>query len=140
MNAHSIGDLAKAAETKVQTIRYYETIGLLPEPERSDGNQRRYDDVALRRLAFIRHARELGFTLDSIRGLLQLSDQPERPCADADAIAKARLVEVESRIQRLKSLRTELKRMVTACDGGTVAQCRVIETLADHRHCLHERH
>ncbi|MGE3830362.1 MAG: MerR family transcriptional regulator, partial [Parvibaculaceae bacterium] len=69
MGTHSIGDLAKAAETKVQTIRYYETIGLLPEPGRSEGNQRRYDDAALRRLAFIRHARELGFTLESIRGL-----------------------------------------------------------------------
>lgn len=140
MGTHSIGDLAKAAVTKVQTIRYYETIGLLPEPDRSEGNQRRYDDAALRRLAFIRHARELGFTLESIRGLLQLSDQPEHPCADADAIAKARLVEVESRIDRLKALRSELKRMISACEGGTVAHCQVIETLADHRHCLHERH
>jgi DNA-binding transcriptional MerR regulator len=140
MDDLAIGDLARATNTKVQTIRYYEEIGLIASPARSAGNQRRYDEKALKRLAFIRHARELGFTLESIRELLRLADHPDKPCSEADSIARARLVEVESRLQRLQALKRELNRMVDACAGGPVAECRVIETLADHRHCLHERH
>jgi DNA-binding transcriptional MerR regulator len=136
----AIGDLARETNTKVQTIRYYEEIGLLPAPARSAGNQRRYDQRMLDRLSFIRHARELGFTLDSIRELLKLADHPDQPCAEADSIARARLAEVESRLKRLKALERELSRMIEACAGGSVAQCHVIETLSDHRHCLHERH
>jgi len=140
MIIHAIGDLARETGTKVQTIRYYEEIGLIPPPGRSAGNQRRYDNAALHRLAFIRHGRELGFTLEAIRELLKLSDRPDQPCAEADAIAKAQLAEVESRIERLTALKGELKRMIRACAGGTVGHCRVIDTLADHRHCLHEKH
>jgi DNA-binding transcriptional MerR regulator len=140
MDRLAIGDLARATNTKIQTIRYYEEIGLIPAPPRSAGNQRRYDRHALDRLAFIRHARELGFTLESIRELLRLADHPEHPCSEADSIARARLVEVESRLTRLKALERELTRMIEACAGSSVAQCQVIETLADHRHCLDERH
>jgi DNA-binding transcriptional MerR regulator len=74
----SIGILAKRTGTKVQTIRYYEQIGLMPKPGRSDGGQRRYGNDELDRLAFIRHSRELGFSLEAIRELLDLSDRPER--------------------------------------------------------------
>jgi DNA-binding transcriptional MerR regulator len=140
MIALAIGDLARATGTKVQTIRYYEEIGLIPAPARSAGNQRRYDKRMLDRLAFIRHARELGFTLGSIRELLRLADQPDQPCAEADSIARDRLVEVESRLKRLNALKRELNRMIKACAGGSVAQCQVIETLSDHRHCLHHVH
>jgi DNA-binding transcriptional MerR regulator len=140
MDILGIGELVRATNTKVQTIRYYEEIGLMPAAPRSAGNQRRYDGRMLNRLAFIRHARELGFTLESIRELLRLADHPDQPCAEADKIAKARLIEVESRLQRLEALKRELNRMVDACAGGPVAQCQVIETLADHRHCLDERH
>ena len=86
-----IGTLAKRTGIKVQTIRYYEQIGLMREPGRSVGGQRRYTGADLDRLAFIRHARELGFSLDAIRELLDLSDNPNRSCADADAIAQANL-------------------------------------------------
>ncbi len=78
----AIGTLAKRTGTKVQTIRYYEQIGLLPEPGRTEGGQRRYGDEDLDRLAFIRHARQLGFTLEAIRELLDLSDNPSRSCAE----------------------------------------------------------
>ena len=84
----TIGTLAKKTGTKVQTIRYYEQIGLLPEPGRSAGGQRRYGDSELDRLSFVRHARQLGFSLDAIRELLDLSDHPDKSCAEADAIAK----------------------------------------------------
>lgn len=133
---HTIGSLAKKTGTKVQTIRYYEQIGLLREPGRTAGGQRRYDDADLDRLSFIRHARQLGFSLDAIRELLDLSDHPSRPCQDADAIAQHQLHQVELRLARLEALRTELKRMVRECRGGRTADCRVLEVLRDHSECL----
>ena len=84
----TIGSLAKKTGTKVQTIRYYEQIGLMPEPGRTGGGQRRYGDAELDRLSFIRHSRQLGFPLDVIRELLDLSDHPDKSCDEADAIAR----------------------------------------------------
>lgn len=132
----SIGTLAKRTGTKVQTIRYYEQIGLLPEPGRTEGGQRRYGADELDRLSFIRHARQLGFTLEAIRELLDLSDNPDRSCADVDQIAQRQLREVEVRIVRLEALRKELKRMIGECSRDTVADCRVLEVLRDHAACL----
>ncbi|MCA0920736.1 MerR family transcriptional regulator [Pseudooceanicola nanhaiensis] len=133
---YAIGALARRTGTSVQTIRYYEQIGLLPEPERSAGGQRRYDAGTLDRLTFIRHARQLGFGLEAIRDLLDLSDHPEQPCEDADRIAAQQLRAVEQRIARLEKLREELARMVHDCDGGQAGACRVIEVLRDHSECL----
>ncbi|CAN7418990.1 helix-turn-helix domain-containing protein [Phyllobacterium sp. LjRoot231] len=132
----SIGELARRTQVKVPTIRYYEQIGLLPPPPRTEGQQRRYDETSMARLAFIRHARELGFNIEAIRALLSLQDNPDRSCSVADRIASARLAEVEERIASLSALRTELQRMLEECARGRVAECRVIETLADssHRH------
>ena len=89
----------------------------------------------MERLAFIRHARDLGFTLEAIRDLLSLSDRPDQSCAAADAIARAQLAEVESRLARLTALKAELERMVVQCAGGKIADCRVIEVLGDHSLC-----
>ncbi|BCH19592.1 MULTISPECIES: MerR family transcriptional regulator [Mesorhizobium] len=130
----SIGELSRRAAVKVPTIRYYEQIGLMPETGRTEGKQRRYGRMAVARLAFIRHARELGFEVDAIRTLLSLQDNPDQSCARADEIAKARLVEVEKRISSLKALRKELRKMVEECACGRVGECRVIETLADRTH------
>jgi DNA-binding transcriptional MerR regulator len=130
----SIGELSRRAEVKVPTIRYYEQIGLMPETGRTEGKQRRYGRMAVARLAFIRHARELGFEVDAIRTLLSLQDDPDQSCARADEIAKARLVEVDKRIASLKALRRELRKMVEECACGRVGECRVIETLADRTH------
>lgn len=132
----SIGTLARRTGTKVQTVRYYEQIGLLPEPGRTEGGQRRYGDDDLDRLSFIRHARQLGFTLDAIRELLDLSDNPGRSCADVDRIAQRQLKEVDVRIARLEALRKELQRMLGECSRDTVADCRVLEVLRDHAACL----
>lgn len=131
----TIGKLGAAAGVKVPTIRYYEQIGLLPDAERSTGNQRLYSRAVQDRLAFIRHARELGFPLEAIRDLLGLSDRPDQPCADVDTIARAQLQAVEGRIARLQALKAELERMVDHCAGGRIADCRVIEVLGDHTHC-----
>jgi Cu(I)-responsive transcriptional regulator len=135
-----IGEAAKRSGVKVPTIRYYEQIGLLPAPPRTAGNRRLYEDADLRRLAFIRHARDLGFEVDRIRELLALSAQPDRSCAEADRIARRHLTEIDRRIAQLAALRDEMQRMVEACGCGRVSECRVIETLADHGQCAHERH
>jgi len=135
---YTIGTLSRRTGTKVQTIRYYEQIGLMPEPGRSEGGQRRYGESELDRLAFIRHARQLGFPLEAIRELLGLSDDPGRNCSAADSIARRQLREVERRIARLEALKAELGRMIAQCHGGTTAECRVLEVLRDHSECLTE--
>lgn len=134
----AIGDLARRAGVKVPTIRYYEQIGLLRPPPRTEGRQRRYSDSDLARLTFIRHARELGFEIEAIRELAALSDRPDTSCAAADAIARRHLAEVESRIAKLSALKGELERMIRECRRGHVADCRVIQTLADHGACAGE--
>src|SRR3546814_18162146 len=91
------------------------------EPGRSEGVQRHYGGAELDRLSFIRHARQLGFPLDAIRELLNLSDHPSRPCAEADEIARRQMRQVEQRLARTEALRTELQRMERACSGGRTA-------------------
>jgi DNA-binding transcriptional MerR regulator len=135
----SIGRVAEAAGCKVQTVRYYETIGLLPPPARSEGNQRVYGGAAVDRLRFIRHARALGFPLDAVRDLLSLADRPDQPCEAVDAIARAQLAAVEPRLDRLAALTTELERMLAQCSGGRIADCRIIESLGDHSLCVTDR-
>ncbi len=132
----AIGELAQRTRVKVPTIRYYEQIGLLAPPPRSEGGQRRYGDQEVDRLNFIRHSRELGFEIDDIRNLLQMTAEPQASCHTADSIARNHLVEVERRIASLEALRGELSRMIEECGHGRVCDCRIIEALADHSHCL----
>lgn len=124
-----IGELAKATGTKVETIRYYEQTGLLPEPGRTQGNYRSYGGGHLARLSFIRRARDLGFGIEQVRALLDLSDDRSRDCATVDRIATEHLREVDRKIADLTALRRELSAVITSCNGGTVAQCRIIEAL-----------
>ncbi|MCD1635211.1 helix-turn-helix domain-containing protein [Martelella mediterranea] len=126
----SIGDLAKATDTKVVTIRYYERIDLLPAPERTAGNYRSYSAAHLGRLSFIRRARDLGFTIEQVRDLLSLSDQRDRSCEAVDAIACAHLTEVDRKIADLQALRRELGSIIDQCGCGTIAECRIIEALS----------
>ena len=133
----TIGALAQATGTKVQTIRYYEQIGLMPPAARTEGGQRRYTQAHRDRLGFIRHGRDLGFSLAQIRELLDLADRPDRPCDEADAIARTNLDAVRRRIAALQALEAELTRMLDQCAGGHVSDCRVIEVLSDHAHCRH---
>jgi DNA-binding transcriptional MerR regulator len=130
-----IGELARETGVKVSTIRFYEEIGLIPAASRTVSNRRSYGASDIRRLRFIRHARDMGFDLDDIRALLELAAHPLDPCGPADVIARRHLVQVEDKIARLVSLRDELQRMVSACGHGLVADCRIIEVLADHDLC-----
>ncbi len=134
----TIGELAARTACKIQTIRYYEQIGLMPKGPRTRGNQRRFEQRHLERLTFIRHSRELGLSLDAIRELVSLTDEPDRSCAAVDRIARRQLRQVESRISRLQALAIEFKRMIRRCRGGRIADCRIIEALADHAHCSTE--
>jgi DNA-binding transcriptional MerR regulator len=136
----AIGELSRRTQVKVPTIRYYEQIGLLEEPPRSEGKQRRYGPDEVKRLNFIRHARELGFEVDDVRALLALTSKPQASCHEADSIARHHVEEIEARIQRLSALRDELQRMVDECGHGHVCECRIIEVIADHTHCLADHH
>ena len=127
----TIGKLGAQAKVKVPTIRYGQ-IGILPEAERSAGNQRLYSRKALERLAFIRHARDL----EAIRDPCSLSDKPDQSCAAADAITHAQLAAVESRLARPTALKGELARMVVQCAGGKIAGCRVTEVPGNHSRCV----
>lgn len=136
----AIGKVSEASGVKVTTVRYYEQIGLLPSPPRTDGGRRTYDRGDIERLTFIRHSRELGFEIDQIRTLLHLQDRPDQSCQEADVIAKARLVEVKEKIASLTALQAELERMVDGCSHGRVENCKVIDILADHGKCHHHGH
>ncbi|WP_458791029.1 MerR family transcriptional regulator [Yoonia sp. MH D7] len=131
----TIGQAAEASKVKVTTIRFYEQRGLLGAPPRTASGRRLYDAHAVARLRFIRHARDLGFALGDITELLALSDDPTHDCSAADSIAQRQLRDVRARIAQLKTLETELARMVGSCHGGDVADCQVIESLSDHTHC-----
>ncbi|WP_417767535.1 MerR family transcriptional regulator [Stappia sp.] len=132
---YSIGELSRQCGVKVPTIRYYEQQGLIEEPPRSAGNQRRYSQAARDRLTFIRHARDLGLSLEAIRELLHLSENPQMPCAEAHQIAGSHLAGIRERIARLQKLEGELSRVLASCHGETVGECNVIHTLADHALC-----
>ncbi len=125
-----IGDLARQTGSKVTTIRFYEEIGLMPLAARTDAGRRTYGKSDLQRLSFIRHGRELGFSVDEIRSLIALSADPEQDCEAAAAIARKHLAAVEDRIARLEALRDELKRATATCEGGRIADCSVIEAIA----------
>ncbi len=140
MKPLTIGEVSRRTAVKVPTVRFYEERGLLPKPERTEGNRRTYGEADVRRLRFIRHARELGFEIEDIRALLDLAGHPDRPCGEADAIARKHLADIDDRIARLTGLRQEVQAMVDQCSGGHVRECRIIEVLADHGECLHERH
>jgi DNA-binding transcriptional MerR regulator len=133
----SIGDLSRKTGVKAPTIRYYEQMGLIEEPDRTEGNQRRYGRDELRRLTFVRHARDLGLGINAIKELIALSAHPAKPCADADRIVRQHLDDVRRRIAQLKLLESELAR-ISDCTHETIRECDVLRTLGDHDLCSHE--
>jgi Cu(I)-responsive transcriptional regulator len=126
----NIGELARAAGTKMETIRYYERIGLLPAPPRTAGNYRDYLTAHVSRLIFTRRARDLGFSIEQIRALLDLADQKEQSCEAVDAIAVEHLADVQRKLAGLAALRRELDALIGQCLHGTIAECRILDALA----------
>jgi Cu(I)-responsive transcriptional regulator len=130
MSSYRIGDLARQTGTKVETIRWYEKQGLLPAPARTSGNYRAYGETELGRLSFIRRARDLGFSLDQVRALLDLAANRSGDCASVDVLAAGHLAEIDRKIADLTALRRELGTLLSSCAGGIVEDCRIIDALA----------
>jgi MerR family copper efflux transcriptional regulator len=135
MNARlSIGFVARQTGCTVPTIRYYEEIGLLPPAGRTEAGQRTFDERTVRRLAFIRRCRDFGFSVDQVRELTGLVDEPGRPCAEVRDIAAAHLAEVRRKLDELKTLEASLNAFVCSCEsacmGGPVTDCSILEDLA----------
>ena len=126
----TIAAVARTAGLKVETVRWYESVGLIPKPPRSSGNYRVYGREHVERLVFIKRSRDLGFTLDEVRALLDLADHPQRDCMEVDGIARRHLAEVERKAADLERLAEELRRVIASCDGGSVADCKIVGSLS----------
>lgn len=122
-------ELAQRTGCNLETVRYYEKVGLLPEPPRTISGYRSYDTKHERRLRFVLRARELGFTLDEIRELLRLVDERDRPCAEARDVAAVHLADVRAKIADLRRMERVLKDVVAQCGDGTLLECPLIGTL-----------
>ena len=129
----TIGALARDSGVNLETIRFYERSGLLPAPQRSAAGYRHYQQMDVRRLRFIRRGRELGFSLEEIRSLLELAAHPESPCESADQMVREHLDAIETRIRDLQNMRAELSKLA-GCHSGHAEHCRLLEAL-DDRHC-----
>jgi DNA-binding transcriptional MerR regulator len=125
-----IGKLALVADTKVETVRFYESIGLLGSPTRSESNYRIYDGDAVARLSFIRRARSLGFSIEEIRQLLELADDQGRSCSAVDVLARRHLQAVDQKLADLQALRQGLDDIIGQCSNGTIAECQIIDALS----------
>ncbi|UVE16944.1 MerR family DNA-binding protein [Pseudomonas sp. LS44] len=129
----TISVLSRASGVNLETIRFYERSGLLPEPLRSASGYRHYQDADVRRLRFIRRGRELGFSLNEIQTLLSLADHPQSPCDEADQLVQQHLTAIEARIRDLRAMQAELRK-VSACRSEHAEHCRLLEAL-DNRTC-----
>ena len=124
-----IGALSKLTSCNIETIRYYERIGLMPAPPRTVGGRRAYEQPHLQRLTFIRRTRELGFTLNEVRGLLRLVEGEHYTCEEVRTITLNHLAQVKRKISDLRRLATVLKDMADECEGGTVPECPIVDAL-----------
>lgn len=124
-----IGELARASGCQVVTIRYYERVGVLPPPARAANNYRQYRDAHLRRLRFVRRTRELGFSLEEVRKMLELIDGGSYTCDDMRCLAQAHLTDVRTRLEDLKRMEATLSDLVGRCSGGATPDCSMLESL-----------
>jgi MerR family transcriptional regulator, mercuric resistance operon regulatory protein len=129
----TIGVVSKRSGVKIETIRYYEQEGLLPEPPRSEGGHRQYDERHLRRLAFVRRSRELGFSVEQIRSLLALVDDKTQTCAQVKDLTVEHLRDVRKKLADLKTIERVLNKMASHCEGGLVPDCPIIDALYEAR-------
>lgn len=126
----SIGAMSEKTGVNIETVRYYERIGLLRKPARTDGGHRLYEKADLGRLTFIRRCRDLGFSVDSIRELLHMVDGSDLTCADVRSIAETHLATIRLRLADLRRMEQTLATMVRQCSGTTVPDCPIIEALS----------
>jgi len=124
-----IGALSERAGCNIETIRYYERETLLPDPPRTEGGHRVYNEVHLKRLTFIRRSRELGFTLEEVRGLLRMVDGEHYTCAEVKSLTLDHLEDVRGKLADLKKLEKVLKQLADRCSGGETPDCPIVEAL-----------
>lgn len=125
----TIGVLSRRTGCNIETIRYYERIGVMPAPPRTEGGHRSYAEEHLKRLTFIRRGRELGFVLDEVRGLLRLVDGGAYTCGEVLALAREHMRAIRAKIQDLQRLERTLADNASQCDGGTVPDCPIVDAL-----------
>lgn len=125
----TIGTLSERTGCKIETIRYYERIGVMGRPARSAGGYRLYGTDELKRLNFIRRARQLGFGLPEIRALLDFADRKNPSCREVSRLAAGHLADVRSKIKDLKRMERVLERLIADCAGGTLPHCPLLESL-----------
>ena len=125
----SRGALANQTGVNSETIRYYEKIGLMPDPPRSGSGHRVYDESHAKRLSFVRRSRELGFTLREIRELLELVDGGDYTCAEVRNRTLVHLDGVSNKIRDLQKMQRTLRSMASKCDGGSVPECPIVDAL-----------
>ncbi len=130
----SIGVIAQQTGCSVPTIRYYEEIGLLPAGPRTEGGRRVYGQAAVRRLSFIRRCRDFGFSIEQVRELVGLVDEPQRPCIEVRDVAARHLVQLRRKLEELRALESSMAALVCSCDaacaGGAAVDCTILEDLA----------
>jgi MerR family mercuric resistance operon transcriptional regulator len=129
----SIGELSKQSDVNIETIRYYEKIGVMPAPGRSASGYRIYGADHLKRLSFVRRSRQLGFSLDEIRDLLRLVDGHAYTCAEVQALTLNHVAEIRRKIADLKRLERVMAEMAAQCSGERAPECAVIDALFDAR-------
>lgn len=135
MDHLTIGQLAKRAEVNIQTVRYYERRGLIPEPPRRESGYRQYPQSAVVRIQFIKHAKELGFSLKEVAELLSLRVAPDTSCGDVKRRAVAKIAEVEEKIRTLQRMKNALRELASACKGqGPTSECPILEKLGSESH------
>lgn len=129
MTQLTIGEVAKLGRVNLETIRYYERLGLLPKPPRSPSGYRIFPTDAVRRVRFIKRAQELGFTLKEIKELLSLRIAPRNTCADVRERTEAKIADIESKISTLRNMKKDLVRLTAACRGrGPASDCPILES------------
>lgn len=126
-----IGELAEQTGCQVETIRYYERVGVLPEPQRGQNNYRYYGELHRRRLQFVRRCRDLGFSLDEVRTLLGMIDGGSKSCAEVEALARGHIEEVRAKLADLRKMESRLGDLVARCHGGNTPDCSFLEALFD---------
>ena len=130
MRQFTIGELSRLTEVNIETIRYYEKIGIMPNPPRNNSGYRIYSSSHLGRLTFVRRSRELGFSQPEVRKLLTLVDEHKYTCAEVQEMTARHLLTVRNKIKDLRKLEKALANMVSECDGGDIPDCPIVDILS----------
>lgn len=129
MRGYAIGEMSRQTGVNIETIRYYERISLMPKPDRTEGGNRQYSHDQLKRLAFVKRSRELGFSIEEIRALLKLTDRSDFTCSEIHEMTIEHLSDVQTKLADLKRMEKVLKSMAAKCSQGDTPECPIVDAL-----------